>query len=543
MRITPSLAVLTGVALLIGPATAARGQDPAPPVSTPAACGPGSAPETDIQGRVPLADHESGRADEPYTCNAELVSSIASGGGFKVLRYVDEAGNDCAYYDTTLVLPFDAVDPRRDSEGVFVVDMSDPATPEVVDRLVTPAMLSPHESLVLNEERGILAAVMGNPTTYPGVVDLYDVSADCRSPELLASAPVGFLGHESGFSPDGETLYAASLFTNTIAAIDVADPTLPRLLTVMPYSSHGMTISDDGSRAYLASYRGAEGEGDAGWRPGLTILDVTAIEEREPLAQGEVVSTLTWPEASIPQTAIPVTFDGVPHLIEVDEFAGYPFPVGGTDPDAPVGAARIIDISDETAPAVVSRMRLAVHEPEARAGDAADDPGAQFPGRGYAAHYCAVPTSADPEIVACSMIVSGLRVFDISDPRAPREIAYFNAPGEPVLVDPYDQEHGAAYAMSAPAFVPERNEIWYSDVASGFHVVRLTNGAWNSAPAPAPDPAPAPGPAPAGGPPAPAPGPAPAGPPLPATGTPGLVVALGLGAMGAAGTLARRRGR
>ena len=31
--------------------------------------------------------------------------------------------------------------------------------------------------------------------------------------------------------------------------------------------------------------------------------------------------------------------------------------------------------------------------------------------------------------------------------------------------------------MSSPAFVPERNEIWYSDGLSGFYAVRLTNEA------------------------------------------------------------------
>jgi hypothetical protein len=32
--------------------------------------------------------------------------------------------------------------------------------------------------------------------------------------------------------------------------------------------------------------------------------------------------------------------------------------------------------------------------------------------------------------------------------------------------------------MSAPAFDPQRNEIWYTDGNSGFYNVRLTNGAW-----------------------------------------------------------------
>ena len=72
-------------------------------------------------------------------------------------------------------------------------------------------------------------------------------------------------------------------------------------------------------------------------------------------------------------------------------------------------------------------------------------------------------------IIACSFILSGLRVFDIRDPLHPREIAYFNPP----------TTSGIAYAaMSAPAFMPERNEIWYTDVNYGFYALRVTNGIW-----------------------------------------------------------------
>ncbi len=51
---------------------------------------------------------------------------------------------------------------------------------------------------------------MGNPAFAPGVVDIYDLAADCRRPVLQSSAPVGLLGHESGFVPDGKTFYATS---------------------------------------------------------------------------------------------------------------------------------------------------------------------------------------------------------------------------------------------------------------------------------------------------------------------------------------------
>jgi hypothetical protein len=84
----------------------------------------------------------------------------------------------------------------------------------------------------------------------------------------------------------------------------------------------------------------------------------------------------------------------------------------------------------------------------------------------------------DPAIVACSMILSGLRVFDIRDPEHPREIAYYNAPVTPRIIPPAGIVPSPSnWAMASPSFVPERQEIWYSDGLSGFHAVRLTGDA------------------------------------------------------------------
>ena len=424
-------------------------------------CGEGSAPETDIQGRVPAADHESGRAALGYRCNTELVGSITGDategtqGGFKVQRYVDAAGHECAYYDTTLLLGTDLFD---GGVGVDVLDMSDPATPTKTASLTTPAMLSPHESLLVSQERGLLMATLGNAAFNVGVLDIYDISDDCRHPQLLSSTPSGIFGHESGLAPDGMTFYSASPGTMTLYAIDISDPALPVPITGYNVDSHGLSISADGNRAYVA-----------GIGTGLVILDVSEVQARQPDPVIREVSRLDWKSRSIPQNAIPFTIDGHPYVVEIDEFGS------GVE----VGAARIIDIADETAPFVLSNLRLAVHQPENFEAQA-DDVGNQSPIQGYAGHYCDVPTRVDPTIVACSMILSGLRVFSIEDPANPVEIAYFNSPSQ-------DRSFfGGNYAMSMPAFVPERNEIWYSDGFTGFYVVRLTEDAFAPLPA-APD--------------------------------------------------------
>lgn len=433
-----------------------------PLVPAPAAkCGQGSRPETGIQGRVSRADHESGRAAKGFTCNTKLVGSYSrptsygTVGGFKVERYVDAAGNECAYYDTTLLFPTNIMDGQA---GVNVLDMSDPRKPKLADRLLSPAMLSPHESLVVNQKRGLLVAVLGNPGTAPGIVDIYDISKDCRKPVLKSSSPVGVLGHESGMSPDGRTFYAGSAGGNTLVAVDISNPSLPRTLWMGKYASHGLSVSPDGKRVYVAGVGGGRLEPS-----GLIILDTSEVQARKPVPAVREVSRLTWKSISIPQNAIPVTIGGKPYVVEVDEYGSQ---------DA-VGAARIIDVSNERAPRVVSNLRLAVHQPKNFAAQA-NDPGEGNYVGGYSAHYCNVPKRVDPGIVACSMNLSGLRVFDVRDPMRPREIAYFNSPLSMNSVFPGPSN----WAQSSPSFAPERGEIWYTDGLTGFHAVRLTNGVW-----------------------------------------------------------------
>ena len=133
---------------------------------------------------------------EGFTCNMSLVGHHGDSGGYKALRFVDKAGHECAYYDTTLLFPSNAQTLSERPTGVAVLDMSDPANPKQTASLLTPAMQTPHESLLLNERRGLLAAVTGNPAFYPGIVDLYDLNEDCRNPALQSSLPVGIFGHE-----------------------------------------------------------------------------------------------------------------------------------------------------------------------------------------------------------------------------------------------------------------------------------------------------------------------------------------------------------
>jgi hypothetical protein len=419
-------------------------------------CDKGSRPEK-VQGKVPAADYESGRAAKGYTCNARLVSHFGESGGYRVERYVDKAGNECAFWDSTLLWPHNAADNGPEGPGVYVMDMTDPANPVHTDTLQTPAMQSPHESVRLNSKRGLLVADMGYPTWQPGFVDVFSVKDDCRHPTFESSTPIGLVGHEGGFAPDGKTFYVASLYAHTLTAVDLTNPKAPVVLwTTADYQPHGVSISNDGKRLYMAEAAFQDGNDFSG----LTILDVSEVQERVVNPQVKLVSRLAWPQISTPQNATPFTRDGHKYLLETDEFGS------GKN----IGGARIIDIQNEKKPFVVSNLRLAVNK-----GGETPDPGDDQPFQGYQGHYCSLPSRIDPNIVACSFIMSGLRVFDISNPRKPLEIAYLNQPRIPGTATLPSK--AGSFAMSAPAYDQKTGDIWYTDGNGGFHVVRLTKGA------------------------------------------------------------------
>jgi hypothetical protein len=103
------------------------------------------------------------------------------------------------------------------------------------------------------------------------------------------------------------------------------------------------------------------------------------------------------------------------------------------------GYAQILDVSNPAKPFQVSRIQTGVDNPANCAKEAADrEPQKSGLSKGdpfwaaigtlllYDFHQCSADRLHDPTIVACANFGSGLRVFDIRDPRHPRELAYYN---------------------------------------------------------------------------------------------------------------------
>src|SRR5256714_15228101 len=98
-----------------------------------AECGPGSNPETGLQGQVPLADRESGRSSQGYACNLDLVGRYGPASGFEGAEWQMTWSHHCAYYDT----PYTGSQQRR---GTAVVDAAAPPRPQTPPTLPSPRL-------------------------------------------------------------------------------------------------------------------------------------------------------------------------------------------------------------------------------------------------------------------------------------------------------------------------------------------------------------------------------------------------------------------
>ncbi|XVQ09485.1 LVIVD repeat-containing protein [Spirillospora sp. CA-255316] len=412
-----ALAAITG-SLVAGGAERAAARTPVDTTVPRADCGPGSAPETGLQGQVPLADRESGRSKQGYECNLELLSRYQGQGQ----GTVGASYGHCQYLGT--ILP-SAVSAER--PGVNVVDMSDPARPRLSDSLLSPATLGgTWETLKVHEGRGLLAAVSVGALTGGFFVSVYDVKTDCAKPRLLngvkgtkLTMPGLFPGHEASWSADGRTYWTTGTVGGTIAALDMSDPTSPRVLYngITGLVNHGIGVSADGDRIYVADIP-----------TGFTTFDASDIQRRKPQPQLRRVSGTTWSDGLVTQHTIPFTDGGRPYMVAADELGS--------------GGVRILDMADEKRPVTVRQLKLEINRPEHAQRRGADT--AKNGIFGYDSHYCALDRLADPTALACGWAQSGIRVFDVRDLRRPREIAYFNPPAQ---VGKREQLRNSAHAF------------------------------------------------------------------------------------------------
>ena len=471
-------------------------------VPKPVSCGPNDRPENALQGQVSAAERATPGGFKGFNCNLTLIGQVrGDGANWQTTQFRQGDKRTCGYHGTASAA---RSLPGRTNFGVRTVDLSDPTKPTITAYLDTPSMHDPWESLKVNEARQVLGADNGQNGGGGPEVDIYDISQDCRDPQLIVSAPVGtgadggmvapIIGHEGSWAPDGLTYYGGDLRNRQYYAVDTSDLTKPKLITRwIPgiANVHGMSISDDGNRGYMVSLGSAVladlNDPTKTGTNGLLIYDLSEIQARKPNPQVPLVSKLLWKDGSTAQHTIVVRIKGKPYVVFVDEggsggrgmanwtaacAAGFP----------PFAVARLIDISDERNPKIVSRMLL---ETNTKCAQVLPDLVGQT-SFSYDSHYCSVDNRHNATTLACGYFFSGIRVFDIRDPVRPKEIAYYNPPG--TLTPSPGSNHanaGRGWVSGGPDWCSAQVHLnardgllWSTCQDNGVVVLKFREGVW-----------------------------------------------------------------
>jgi hypothetical protein len=392
---------------------------------------------------APRATCASGDMGDPGTqglggdlrCNLVVAGKVAAPHFLSLAWY-----KDCAYVNG--------------SDSTTVIDVSDSAKPTVTTTLSTAGMRSNWESMKVHQARGVL---VGYESVGP-IMDVYDVASDCKKPLLKTSFAVGGIGHSGNFSSDGTIYYASSLFTSELFAVDITQLDQPKIITSMfvnmagmPIKTHDLSIEKDGSRGYF-TFTSSQPGGS------IAIVDLSQIQARAPGAKGTAIKEFSWPDGSTTQYTTLLNIRGKDHLLVSDELGSS----NCDDPAFPVfGYARILDISDETNPKLVSQIKTEALEP-AHCTEAL--PLAGLIGFGVGTHYCSVDRTTNPRLLGCGFWAGGMRVFDIRNPWRPKEVAYFDT--------------GNGSVPGLPHFRADRKEVWIAsgDADATFYVLKFPEG-------------------------------------------------------------------
>jgi hypothetical protein len=295
--------------------------------------------------------------------------------------------------------------------GTSIVDVRDPTAPKLVNQIMAPpgihshkvqivgdVLLTNHEQYKSNASQGGLAVYDVSKTTEPRQIAFLPMSGKGIHRMTWFEGPYAYVtGSEAGWTDQ------------FLIVVDLSDPANPREVGRfwMPgmHAAGGERLSLPPGRASKLHHALVRGDRAycGWWDQGLVILDIA--DKRRPtlvshLDFGADVSGATHSACPLPGRDVLVVTDECVH----NDCEGIPKQV------------RLVDISDDTNPKLLSLFPVPAE--------------ADFCARGgrfgpHNVHEMRPGTLSDPNTVYLTYFNAGIRVLDVTDATAPREIAYF----------------------------------------------------------------------------------------------------------------------
>lgn len=494
--------VLTALVLLVSQVVApAAGADPgAGPGAEPGGHVPGTAQDFTLVGHEPLAARG-------------LNAAPAVFGRYVYVGSRTDGSARCGVGD-----------PRRDTTGldscphvrpgVLVVDAADPADPEVVGEFGAEYVTGVNVGQTSRELRvlprqGLLAVMYFRcsaaihacpPSADVWSIRFFDIAANPLDPPLVATYVPSRKPHEMFLwtdpaNPDRSLLYLSTpsgsvdpnranlIVTDISRARDGVFTEIakgnwnqfyPGAENPANYDNdlgvHSMSVSVDGTRAYLAYLRGHflvldTSDVAAGRIPdgGLSLNDklLTPVDNRPRWGTSDSGCLEACAES---HSAVPVP--GRPYVLTTDEVYGT---FTARSHGCPWGWSRLIQAAQPRQPHILSEYRTVPNEP-GFCGSAGNDPATdQF--NSYASHN---PTLTG-NLALLTWHSSGLQAIDIADPSSPRQAGWYSpTPLESVANEDPALSRGPNKVVMWSYPIVQDGLIYVVDIRNGLYILRYT---------------------------------------------------------------------
>jgi hypothetical protein len=359
------------------------------------------------------------------------------------------------------------------NQGWSIVDVTDPANPRYVkfipyetdDKSIITSQVTLHDDLMITS----LNSFTPQKNPLPAVL-LWDIS-DPENPKQVGSWMGGVTGAHRNSYPGGKYAYLSTSYPgftgNIMVILDVSDPANPKDIgkwwqpgqkdgePALPYPEgfHGpVNVSPDGKWASLP------------YTPDVVNLDLT--DPTNPKLIGKLHITEPFARVGIQSvhTVLPL-WDR--NLLYVSSEAQKE-----KCQDDGLNFAGLIDNANPAHPRLISVFPTPVPPADAPYKDFCDKGGRFGPhNTNQEIHNPAIEQPG--KLIDVAWFNAGLRIFDISDPRLPKEVGYFMPP-ERANMPAQAGAHASDINWSEELAVDARGNIFMNDDKWGLFVLRYT---------------------------------------------------------------------
>jgi hypothetical protein len=359
------------------------------------------------------------------------------------------------------------------NQGWSIVDVTDPANPRYVkfipyvtdDKSIITSQVTLHDNLMLTS----LNSFKPQANPLPALL-IWDIS-DPENPKQIGSWMGGATGAHRNSYPGGKYAYLSTSYPgftgNIMVILDLSDPAHPKDVgkwwqpgqkqgeTPLPYPEgfHGpVNVSPDGKMASLP------------YTPDVVNLDISDPTQPKLIGKLHITEPFARVGTQSVHSVLPLwdrklLYVSSEAMKEKCEDDGFNF-------------AGMIDNADPAHPRLISVFPTPVPAADAPYRDFCDKGGRFGPHNiNQEIHNPAIQQPG--KLLDVAWFNAGLRIFDVSDPRLPKEVGYFMPPERPDLPS-QSGAHASPINWSEEVAVDARGNIYLHDDKWGLFVLRYT---------------------------------------------------------------------